>query len=56
MLHSMNIQRVRQDLETEKQQSGNFRMMFLSYHKESHRARSPEGSVLDRCERVGHFL
>ena len=51
MLQSMRKERVRQDLETEKQQqSSNFRMIFLSYHKESHRAGSPEGSALDRCE------
>ena len=57
VLQSMRKERVRQDLETEKQQqSGNFRMIFLSYHKESHRAGSPEGSALDRCEWVGHLL
>ena len=48
MLHSMTKERVRQDLETEKQQqSSNFGMIFLSYHKESHIAGSPKGSALD---------
>jgi len=48
VLHSMMKERVRQDLETERQQqSRNFRMIFLSYHKESHVAGSPKGSALD---------
>ena len=47
MLHSMTKERVRQDLETEKQQqSSNFGMIFLSYHKESHIAGSPKDSAL----------
>ena len=36
MLQSIRKQRVRQDLATEQQQRNNFRMMSLSYHKESH--------------------
>ena len=48
MIHSMTKERVRQDLETERQQqSHNFRMIFLSYHKESHIAGSPKGGALD---------